>query len=61
MYLEWPLPSKNFSSSAKGGVFEKRNALLSQVGILLASPTKKAKDIVFRFIIEYSSFRDFGL
>jgi hypothetical protein len=27
--------------------------------LLLALPTK-AKDIVFRFIIEYSSLRDFG-
>jgi hypothetical protein len=27
---------------------------------LLALPTTKAKEIVFRFIIEYSSLRDFG-
>jgi len=27
---------------------------------LLALPTKQGKDVVFRFIIEYSSFRDFG-
>ncbi len=27
---------------------------------LLALPTKEGKDIVFRFIIEYSSLRDFG-
>jgi hypothetical protein len=26
---------------------------------LLALPTKQGKDIVFRFIIEYSSLRDF--
>jgi hypothetical protein len=28
--------------------------------ILLALPMNKRKDIVFRFIIEYSSSRDFG-
>jgi hypothetical protein len=27
---------------------------------LLALPTKQGKDVAFRFIIEYSSFRDFG-
>jgi hypothetical protein len=26
----------------------------------LALPTTKAKDVVFRFIIEYTSLRDFG-
>jgi hypothetical protein len=35
---------------------------LSRVGFfLLALPTTKGKDIVLRFIIEYSSLRDFGL
>jgi hypothetical protein len=29
-------------------------------GFFLALPTTKGKDIVFRFIIEYSSLRDFG-
>jgi hypothetical protein len=27
---------------------------------LLALPTTKAKDIVFRFIVEYSNLMDFG-
>jgi hypothetical protein len=34
---------------------------LSKIGVcLLALPTKGKDIVVFRFIIEYSSFRDFG-
>jgi hypothetical protein len=58
VYLERPLPSKTFLPLPRVG-FLKSGIPCSQVGILLALTTKKARIIVFRFIIEYSSLKGF--